>query len=268
MTKQHKKERLKVFNRILTIAFALTVIMITLMSANITKAQVVQDGLVSYWSFDEAYIRGDTVKDVWGQNDGTIMGNPEIVEGKFGKALEFDGVDDCVSIGNISALSGGNVTITAWVYWEGGTGNYDPIVTQSDADWAGYYFYIYSAEAVKSLAFWLDDVEAITQTSFPEDEWHFVTAVHDDTNLEVYINGVLGGTQAKTGLGISKTGYIGFDDYTPAPEYFKGIIDEVGIYDRVLSEDEIVQNMSADGMAAISPTKRLAFTWGDIKVSR
>ena len=158
------------FNKVLTIAFALTVIIITLMSANIAKAQVVQDGLVGYWSFDEADISGDTAKDVWGENDGTIMGNPKMVEGRFDKALEFDGVDDKVSIGNISALSGENVTIIAWVYWQGGTGNYDPIVTQSDAAWAGYYFYIYSAEAVKSLAFWLDDVEAITQTSFPEDE--------------------------------------------------------------------------------------------------
>ena len=238
------------------------------MSANITKAQVVQDGLVNYWSFDQAGIGAGIVKDVWGENDGTIMGDPKLVTGKVGKALQFDGVDDCVSIGNISALSGENVTITAWVYWQGGTGNYDPIVTQSDAAWAGYYFYIYSAEAVKSLAFWLDDVEAITQTSFPEDEQHFVTAVHDDTNLEIYIDGVSGGTQAKTGSGISKTGYIGFDDYTPAPEHFKGIIDEVAVYDRVLSEDEIVQNMNADGMAAVSPTKELALTWGEIKVSR
>lgn len=254
------------FNKILTIAIALTVIIITLTSANITEAQVVEDGLVSYWSFDEADIVGDTAKDVWGGNDGTIMGDPKIVEGRFGKALEFDGVDDKVSIGNISALSGENVTITAWVYWEGGTGLYDPIVTQANEDWLGYYFYMYSADAVKSLAFWLnDDPEVFTPTSFPEDEWYFVTGTHDTTNLKVYINGVLQATQAKTGLGLSKTGYIGFDDYTPAPEYFKGIIDEVGIYDRVLSEDEIVQNMNAEGMAVVNPTKKLALTWGEIK---
>ena len=42
-------------------AFALTAIIITLMSANITKAQVVEDGLVSYWSFDEADIDGNNM---------------------------------------------------------------------------------------------------------------------------------------------------------------------------------------------------------------
>ncbi len=257
------------FNKILTIAFALTVIIITLMSANIAKAQVVQDGLVNYWSFDEADIVGDTAKDVWGENDGTIMGDPKLVTGKVGKALEFDGVDDKVSIGNISALSGENVTITAWVYWEGGSGIYDPIVTQSDANWAGYYFYMYSDDPVKSLTFWLnDDPEVYTPTSFPEDKWHFAAGTHDATDLKVYVDGVLQATQAMTGSGISKTGYIGFDDYTPAPEYFKGIIDEVAIYNRALSEDEIVQNMNAEGMAAVSPTKKLALTWGVIKVSR
>ena len=260
------------FNKILTIVFALTVIIITLMSANITKAQVVEDGLVNYWSFDKAGIGAGIVKDVWGANDGTIMGDPTLVTGKVGKALEFDGVDDCVSIGNISALSGENVTITAWVYWAGGTGDYDPIVTQADGDWLGYYFYIYTDETIigsKSLAFWLNaEPEVTTPTNFPEDKWYFVTGAHDATDLKVYVDGVLEATQAMTGLGISKTGYIGFDDYTPAPEYFKGIIDEVAIYNRALSEDEIVQNMNAEGMAALSPTKRLALTWGEIKVSR
>ena len=55
----------------------------------------------------------------------------------------IDGDDDSISIGNNSALRGTNVTITAWVYWKGGSGDYDPIVTQSDASYNGYYLYIY-----------------------------------------------------------------------------------------------------------------------------
>ncbi len=253
-------------SKVLTIAFALTVMTIAFMNANVAEAlSVVTDGLVSYWSLDEETIKDHTVEDVFGENDGTIKGDPQIVKGKFGEALKFDGEDDCVAIGNVPALAGEKVTITAWVCWEGGTGDYDPIVTQSDANWAGYYFYIYVSEYPEHLAFWLDDTEALSSSTFPVDEWHFVAGTHDGTTLRVYIDGVLEGTEAKTGAGLSKTGYIGFDDYTPDPQYFKGIIDEVAIYDRVLSEDEIIQNMNAEGMAVVSGGKLLAETWGKIK---
>ena len=49
--------------------------------------------------------------------------------------------------------------------------------------------------------------------------------------------------------------------------YFEGLIDELGIYDRALTDDEIERNFNAKGLA-VSPQKKLAITWGEIKVSR
>jgi len=46
---------------------------------------------------------------------------------------------------------------------------------------------------------------------------------------------------------------------------FEGPIDEVRVYNRALSEDEVVQNMNAEGMAVVNPAEKLAFTWGKIK---
>ena len=40
---------------------------------------VVTDGLVSYWTFDRPDIVGKTARDVWGENDGTIVGSPKVV---------------------------------------------------------------------------------------------------------------------------------------------------------------------------------------------
>ena len=56
------------------------------------QKKAVSEGLVSYWSFDQETVVGRTVKDVWGKNDGTSEGNPKIVAGKVGDALEFDGL--------------------------------------------------------------------------------------------------------------------------------------------------------------------------------
>jgi len=44
------------------------------MYVNMVKAQIITDGLVSRRTFDETDIEGDTAKDVWGNNNGTING--------------------------------------------------------------------------------------------------------------------------------------------------------------------------------------------------
>ena len=66
-------------SRIYFMTFA---IIIGIFSLNTAPASVVTDGLVSYWTFDRGYIIKKTVKDVWGDNNGTISGNPKVVPGK------------------------------------------------------------------------------------------------------------------------------------------------------------------------------------------
>ncbi|MBC8234028.1 hypothetical protein H8E77_31155, partial [bacterium] len=75
-----EKRRIKMFQKILII---LAVIAIVFTYANIAKAQVVKDGLVSYWSFDKADTAGKTAKDIWGNNDGTMEGSPKVADGKI-----------------------------------------------------------------------------------------------------------------------------------------------------------------------------------------
>jgi len=70
-------------------------------------------GLVGRWTFDEG--RGSIVRDVSGRdNHGTVMGGAKWAEGKIGGALEFDGMDDFVSIPNESDFDiTGSVTVSA-----------------------------------------------------------------------------------------------------------------------------------------------------------
>ena len=65
----------------------------------ITDAEnIVTDGLVSYWTFDREDIIGNTVKDVWGENNATIVGTPTIVNGHLKDAFKFDGIKDYVNL--------------------------------------------------------------------------------------------------------------------------------------------------------------------------
>ena len=78
---------------------------------------IVTDGLVSYWTFNRQDIADNTVKDVWGPNNGTIVGDPIIVPGRMGDALEFDGIDDFVNLTTLGDFGSqlGTSTFEAWV---------------------------------------------------------------------------------------------------------------------------------------------------------
>ena len=68
----------------------------------ITNAEnIVTDGLVSYWTFDREDIIGNTVTDVWGENNATIVGAPAIINGRLKDALKFDGIKDYVNLTTI-----------------------------------------------------------------------------------------------------------------------------------------------------------------------
>ena len=81
-------------SRIYLITFTL---LFSIFSLNAAVASVVTDGLVSYWTFDKGSIVNKMVKDVWGDNNGKIIGNPKVVPGQVGEALEFDGAGDFVN---------------------------------------------------------------------------------------------------------------------------------------------------------------------------
>ena len=109
-------------NRIHFITFA---IIIGILSLNTAQASIVTDGLVSYWPFDRGYIIDKTVKDVSGDNNGTIRGNPRVVPGQIGEALEFDGVNDFVNLTTLGDF-GGQIGTSSFEVW---------IKTQNKKDW-------------------------------------------------------------------------------------------------------------------------------------
>ena len=74
-------------------------------------AAIPKENLVLYISMDEG--EGDRVSDESGSgNDGVLNGDPGWVEGKFGSAIEFDGVDDCVEVEDSDSLNPKEITMT------------------------------------------------------------------------------------------------------------------------------------------------------------
>ncbi len=215
---------------------------------------VISDGLVGWWTFDAPTVDWTTgrVSDqsgsgVYGTTTITMNSTTTPTFGIGGQAFNFDGVDDVVDLsGNFSSAVSGPRTISAWVMRTSGTNSKIAFVTK-------YTAFRY-ANAIASLATWRGvyrnsggaTAYLDTGVSVVFNEWTHVTVVQDATNVDVYVNGVykVGATDAQwttTINGTNKNAMIGGGrDNNGLPlDFWPGKIDDVRIYDRVLSAQEI-----------------------------
>ena len=174
-------------------------------------------------------------------NHGDIYG-ATWTDGKFGKALSFDGVDDYVSVPYSANLYVPNeVTLTAWIYPRNPSGSWQTIIAHSPTAGQYNYWLYLEANALKLSVYSDTYPDLIVTNAIPTaNTWYYivVTAIKGST-VKVYVNGVLVGTgTAKTDFWTG--GYLTIGDLRPGRGiFFNGTIDEVRIYNRALSEEEI-----------------------------
>ena len=264
----------------------LTMIITFAWYTNLANAQVpdflVKDGLVSYWSFDEKDTKGKKVDDLVGGNGCKQVGALEVVEGRVGEALLYDGIDDGVTCGNDASLANifdGGGTFMAWAYPrgmgqndQGRLGDKDQWTLMQRFEGRGNILYVHAAFTTTAGA-WRSPID-----TFEFNEWYHGALVYDSSSDQndpmVFVDGVSQEITVKT---VPEGEYV--DDtesvfgigirFHDLKRFFDGILDEVAIYDRALSEAEVRQNY--DGLAgstAVAPADKLAITWAAVKTAR
>jgi len=228
-----------------------------------SQALPVDESLVLYLPFEEG--KGDTAKDLsqYGY-DGELVNNPKWVDGQIGKALEFDG-SNYVQVPITDELQLREVfTAEFWVKRDAGqVAAWNYMVAAGSLKWAVIYnqdqkVYIYSDS--EGWGHRLTTDEPLTE------DWTHIAATYDiDKEVKLYFNGEEAGAGAKPGVVAQIDGSIMVGARHPGSEFFTGIIDEVALYNRILSLDEIKRDMEGVGEAAVSPSGKLASTWGRIK---
>ena len=229
-------------------------------------AQDVEDGIVAYWAFNET--SGETASDSSGNgHDGTLIGDPKWTkDGYFGGALEFDQAGDEVNVPFHADLNQETFTICAWANVEPGSANHRAVVSSRDEPpTSGYIFY---ALPNNTWQFWTGDGEW-RKTQGPAvklGDWEHLAATFADGTQKFYVNGELEGETASALIvNPSQELLIGAGANERDHEYFfKGVIDEVRIYDRELDEDEIAAVMKSESLV-VDPSGKLAVTWGQLK---
>ena len=200
-----------------------------------------EKGLVGSWKFDEG--KGSIAKDAMNRKGNGKIYGAAWVNGKSGKALSFDGIDDVVVVATDGSLDSKSFTLELWL---------NPTYKVSEDD--GFF---YSSPAVLRFSLykvthraWVRWKKAdanyatyyFTKTAVPQNEWSYLAFTYDNETdvLTGYRNGKLGIVNTSVG-GIYKEfgGVIKIGNGLNTGKYFKGVIDEVRVYNRALTAEEI-----------------------------
>ena len=194
--------------------------------------------LVGHWRFDEG--SGTTARDSSGNgNDGTLSGDVEWTAGQIGNALQFNG-NGWVNCGDILTLTQ-TLTITCWV---------NPAVLSGDRGFVtreAAYAFKSSGNALRFTTPGILDYTG-SNTILQTNTWQHVavTFVPNQTQGCVfYLNGVetdrLNSTGLNAGTGPFRMGNNQWD------QLYSGMIDDVRVFDHILTPEEIVQSMFGTG---------------------
>ncbi|MBT7402933.1 hypothetical protein HN777_04045, partial [Candidatus Woesearchaeota archaeon] len=192
-------------------------------------------------------------------NNGTFSSAPIWnATGKIGGAYEFDGVDDYINISDDASLEKqDNMTVTAWVNIEGrsGSGNeeYGRIIFKVDSSGSDYQIF-HTNQDPYTFRVRVDSDGNQTSTTYNYGNWHHVAMViNNSVFTEFYVDSVLQSmVTGAAGIGTGDNNlYIGNWRSTSDNRYFNGTIDEVQIYNRSLTANQILQ-IYTDGAAGHS----------------
>jgi hypothetical protein len=237
--------------------------------------------LAGHWKLDDG--AGTTAVDDSGNgNNGTISG-AQWADGIVGGALQFDGAGDYVDCGNNPALQiTGDVTISAWVKMaRGNADGYYGIagkLTQVSGNYHGFSLVRHSSNVFR---FWVGDgtgdlQDTSSDVTYTDTEWHHVTGVVNAGVNYLYVDGFLQvQTSNKTISDSGEFAHIGRQYSHLSDRYFNGLIDDVRIYGRALTRQEIGWlaskteaftrpfDLDGDGAVNFTDVAILAQTWGD-----
>ena len=215
--------------------------------------------LIGYWTFDD----GD-VTDLSGTgNDGVIHGDPQIVAGEVGDALEFDGAGDWIEITDAPSISELDAfTLSARVRPSQVGGWYAVIEKAVHLDWS-YGFFV-EADGSVSLEVSLEGnnlVCCIGDFIMEVGTWYHIVCIYDGTVGQLYVDGDLEGEMDASGPVNITTHPLSIGSRGDS-SFFPGAIDDVALWNEAVSLDDTQSPLPS---SAVKPLDKLSVTWGAIK---
>jgi len=195
------------------------------------EAATCPSGIVSYWKFDEG--SGTIAYDSVDSHPGTLVG-PVWTTGQVGNALQFDGVDDhVINLGTWFNYQ--TFTISLWLKPGASQATYADII---DTHHDGYYNWVLQQDGNNINKYGFRAVQSVSLTA---NIWQHLTITRSGTTCNFYLNGNLVNSHY-CDLHYTGDQYLTIGSHYEIPgRYWNGTMDEVAIYNRALSAEEIRQ---------------------------
>jgi hypothetical protein len=198
-------------------------------------------GLVGYWSMNEG--TSTTITDFSGNGNNGVLktDNPPLVtnwaNGKFGKALDFDSVTlwNWVDAGTNVPLDSSNWTISTWVKWDKGNNGYQRMLA-----YYGDGPTIWKDTAVAALSIVHSGaIDFNMNINLVQDTWQHIVVARAGSTITAYLNGVQTAQNTSFAITYTNVGSVSLGKSSTFGEHFGGVLDEVRLYNRGLTADEV-----------------------------
>lgn len=193
--------------------------------------------IISWWNGETS---GTIAKDVWDGHDGTLIGATTTAPGKVGQAFSFDGISSIISVLDHPAFDFGteSFTIEGWIKTDA---SQDINVIAGHVYGQNGYSFSLNDCGVGKICFWQNDQSQGVTSGILEGEWYHVAVVRFGTLVTFYVNG-----GEKGSIVIADNIPDSQGDFTIAKPTFTGLIDELTVYNKALSPNEIQSIYNAD----------------------
>jgi len=194
--------------------------------------------LAAHWKLDET--SGSVAADSSGNGfDGTVGGTPNWVPGQVDGALDLDGATNYIDV-NTEVIRG-TCSVALWIMPRNLPYSSDYRAILHVDEWNSGSLHGHLRNTTSLFNFDINGGGAVTSTTVAQpDEWYHLAGTFDTEIAEskIYVNGVMEATAA----GLNPALYVGplnWGAWTDSQRYFDGIMDDIRIYSRALSEGNI-----------------------------
>jgi hypothetical protein len=180
-------------------------------------------------------------------NAGTVTGAGWTTQGRYGNALSFNGPSSVVRVADSASLDLTTaMTLSAWIPPAASQSGWRTILQRQVE---AYFLNASNSDGPLrpsgggtldgGTPQWLGG-----PTASPVNVWTYVALTYDGAALRLYINGSQVASRAATGAIEANNSLLWIGGNSPYGEYFEGLIDEVRVYNRTLTQTDIQTDMN------------------------
>ena len=244
--------------------------MITLAPQDIC-ADLLEDA-VGIWLLDEN--SGTTAHDSSeNEHHGEMQGGSgKWVKGKFGNALELNGSSEFVEVPDDDSLDlEEQVTMICWFNWEGSGDGWQTFFSKGPMGGLNENYALFINTGNRHTHFCTNaggrNCLNSPNNAFEPNQWHHTAATYDGKRKITYLDGKEVQNDPLSGKMVTNDDYLGIGFRQGSSHYWKGMLDDMAVFNRALSEGEIQELMDngVESIMAVQPNDKLTTMWGKIK---